>query len=148
MRMILKQLHLGDTTSDTVRKRLRIVCFVPSSPLARRPFERTLPHLCARSDQSPRRPKQDSDIHVSMSRKEYYRADGVRIQHDPHAAGMTEKYGKPGETDAEGFDPYAGLMPDVEIFLCIHEVQHVSSKFNHDHKPFIRANSIWFCLFD
>jgi len=49
----------------------------------------------------------DSDIHVSMSRQEHYRADGVRIQHDPHAPGMAEKYGRPGETDAEGFDPYA-----------------------------------------
>jgi hypothetical protein len=52
--------------------------------------------------------KQDSDIHVSMSRKDNYRADGVRIQHDPYAKGMAEKYGRPGETDAEGFDPYAG----------------------------------------
>jgi hypothetical protein len=33
-----------------------------------------------------------------------YRADGVRIAHDPHAAGMREKYGAPGATDEEGFD--------------------------------------------
>ena len=32
---------------------------------------------------------------------------GVRITHDPFAAGMAEKYGRPGETDNEGFDPYA-----------------------------------------
>merc|ERR1719345_159402 len=38
---------------------------------------------------------------------EYYRADGVRITHDPYAAGMVEKYGMPGKTDTEGFDPYA-----------------------------------------
>ena len=37
-----------------------------------------------------------------------YRHDGVRIVHDPHAPGMAESYGAPGETDAEGFDPYAG----------------------------------------
>jgi len=37
----------------------------------------------------------------------YYRADGVRITHDPYAPGMAEKYGKPGQTDREGFDPYA-----------------------------------------
>ena len=37
---------------------------------------------------------------------EYYRADGVRITHDPNAAGMREKYGAPGATDQEGFDPY------------------------------------------
>jgi len=39
--------------------------------------------------------------------KTYYRADGVRITHDPYAAGMVEKYGLPGKTDNEGFDPYA-----------------------------------------
>lgn len=38
--------------------------------------------------------------------KEYYRRDGVRIQHDPHAPGMASKYGKPGKTDPDGFDPY------------------------------------------
>jgi len=37
---------------------------------------------------------------------EYYRHDGVRITHDPYAPGMAEKYGEPGETDQEGFDPY------------------------------------------
>ena len=52
---------------------------------------------------------QDSDIHVSMSQREHYRADGVRIQHDPYQEGMAEKYGRPGETDQEGFDPYAGI---------------------------------------
>eukprot|EP00933_Yihiella_yeosuensis_P048098 TRINITY_DN4410_c3_g1_i1.p1 TRINITY_DN4410_c3_g1~~TRINITY_DN4410_c3_g1_i1.p1 ORF type:complete len:388 (+),score=66.18 TRINITY_DN4410_c3_g1_i1:117-1166(+) len=36
----------------------------------------------------------------------YYRADGVRITHDPYAPGMAEKYGAPGATDGEGFDPY------------------------------------------
>ena len=38
---------------------------------------------------------------------ERYRADGVRILHDPEAPGMKEKYGKQGETDPDGFDPYA-----------------------------------------
>lgn len=42
-----------------------------------------------------------------MSSSEHYRRDGVRIQHDPHAPGMAAKYGTPGNTDAEGFDPYA-----------------------------------------
>lgn len=32
---------------------------------------------------------------------------GVRITHDPFSPGMAEKYGLPGKTDAEGFDPYA-----------------------------------------
>ena len=39
-----------------------------------------------------------------------YRADGVRIMHDPNAPGMAEKYGEPGSTDAEGFDPYADTV--------------------------------------
>lgn len=39
---------------------------------------------------------------------DYYRqSDGVRITHDPYAPGMAEKYGAPGKTDNEGFDPYA-----------------------------------------
>lgn len=36
-----------------------------------------------------------------------YRHDGVRILHDPYAPNMLEKYGAPGQTDGEGFDPYA-----------------------------------------
>jgi len=36
-----------------------------------------------------------------------YRKDGVRITHDPYQPGMAEKYGMPGKTDNEGFDPYA-----------------------------------------
>jgi hypothetical protein len=39
-----------------------------------------------------------------------YRADGVIIAHDPFAPGMVEKYGAPGATDAEGFDPYADTV--------------------------------------
>jgi hypothetical protein len=35
-----------------------------------------------------------------------FRQDGVRITHDPYAVGMAEKYGTPGNTDHEGFDPY------------------------------------------
>ena len=42
----------------------------------------------------------------SSSSKEYYRHDGVKITFDPYAPGMAEKYGVPGETDNEGFDPY------------------------------------------
>jgi len=39
-----------------------------------------------------------------------YRADGVRIHHDPDAPGMAEKYGDRGQTDPEGFDPYADTV--------------------------------------
>jgi ankyrin repeat protein len=41
---------------------------------------------------------------------EYYRRDGVRITHDPYSPEMAEKYGLPGETDNEGFDPYADTV--------------------------------------
>jgi hypothetical protein len=47
---------------------------------------------------------------MSSSAKElqqHYRHDGVRITHDPYAPGMAAKYGAPGKTDREGFDPYA-----------------------------------------
>jgi len=42
----------------------------------------------------------------SDNNMEHYRKDGVKIDHDPYAKGMAEKYGLPGSTD-EGFDPYA-----------------------------------------
>jgi len=41
---------------------------------------------------------------------EYYRSDGVRIDFDPYASGMAEKYGLKGLTDPEGFDPYADTV--------------------------------------
>jgi len=48
-----------------------------------------------------------SSASAVMSTKDLYRKDGVRITHDPYAPGMMEKYGAPGQTDSEGFDPYA-----------------------------------------
>lgn len=45
--------------------------------------------------------------HVVDAGGNYYRkSDGVRITHDPYSPGMVEKYGAPGQTDNEGFDPY------------------------------------------
>lgn len=41
---------------------------------------------------------------------EYYRKDGVRMDFNPYAEGMAEKYGLPGSTDPEGFDPYADTV--------------------------------------
>ena len=41
---------------------------------------------------------------------EYYRKDGVRMDFNPYAKGMAEKYGLPGSTDPEGFDPYADTV--------------------------------------
>lgn len=48
-----------------------------------------------------------STVQRKSSKMEYYRADGVRITHNPYDPKMMEKYGQPGETDNEGFDPYA-----------------------------------------
>ena len=97
----------------------RLGCFIAGPRLAQhRPATYCASRrLCARRS-IYRSAKQDSDIHVSMSRQEHYRADGVRIQHDPHAPGMAEKYGRPGETDAEGFDPYAGRVCALTANAC------------------------------
>ena len=50
----------------------------------------------------PRAPERP-DVLGDGARGQHYRADGVRITHDPFAAGMAEKYGAVGQTDAEGF---------------------------------------------
>lgn len=42
--------------------------------------------------------------------EQHYRRDGVRITHDPYAPGMADQYGTPGQTDNEGFDPYADTV--------------------------------------
>merc|ERR1719335_714007 len=50
-----------------------------------------------------------SRFHLVLTRfgmAQGYNHCGTRITHDPYAPGMAEKYGKPGETDNEGFDPY------------------------------------------
>ena len=45
-----------------------------------------------------------------IARMSVHRPDGVRITHDPYAPGMAEKYGAPGYTDQDGFDPYADTV--------------------------------------
>jgi len=40
----------------------------------------------------------------------YRRADGLCISYDPYHPDMIEKYGAPGETDDEGFNPYADTV--------------------------------------
>ncbi|EKX52689.1 hypothetical protein GUITHDRAFT_84668 [Guillardia theta CCMP2712] len=47
---------------------------------------------------------------MSANGSQYYRKDGVRIVHDPYSPGMADKYGAPGETDSDGFDPYADTV--------------------------------------
>ena len=49
-------------------------------------------------------------VSASNKAKEYYRADGVRMDFDPYAPGIAEKYGLPGNTDSDGFDPYADTV--------------------------------------
>ncbi len=41
-----------------------------------------------------------------MAKPVRLRPDGVAINYDPYAPGIAEKYGMPGKTDNEGFDPY------------------------------------------
>lgn len=38
----------------------------------------------------------------------YGRSDGIVINYDPYTPEMAQHYGKPGETDDDGFNPYAG----------------------------------------
>ena len=45
-------------------------------------------------------------IPVKNINGEYIRPDGVKMNYDPYSREMIEKYGAPGETDHEGFDPY------------------------------------------
>lgn len=69
-----------------------------------------------------------------------YRSDGVRIDFNPYAKGMAEKYGLPGSTDPEGFDPYADTVGpgiyggsverDVEGNIIIGEQYQ-----NHNNRP-------------
>lgn len=42
----------------------------------------------------------------SVMAREFYRPDGVRMGYDPTAPEMIAKYGAPGATDNEGFDPH------------------------------------------
>ena len=57
---------------------------------------------------NPRFPAVARSLAVEMStQKDLYRADGVRIGYNPYSPEMLEKYGSPGATDSEGFNPYA-----------------------------------------
>merc|ERR1712032_225229 len=61
---------------------------------------------------------------------EHYRADGVRITHDPYAPGMAEKYGMPGKTDQEGFDPYKDTVgPGTSQTVCGGLTSQVETEF-------------------
>jgi len=70
-----------------------------------------------------------------------YRKDGVRITHDPYAPGMAEKYGLPGRTDPEGFDPYADTVGpgiyggSVKRDKTTGEIVIGQQYQNHNHRP-------------
>lgn len=71
---------------------------------------------------------------------EYFRSDGVRITHDPYAPGMAEKYGLPGQTDDEGFDPYADTVgPGIYGGSVERDEQGnvvIGKQYqNHNHRP-------------
>ena len=71
---------------------------------------------------------------------DYYRADGVRITHNPHDPEMVERYGKPGQTDREGFDPYAdsvgpGIYGGVVERDSAGEIVIGGQYQNHNPKP-------------
>ena len=52
------------------------------------------------------------------------RADGVIMNYDPYHPEMMEKYGAPGETDNEGFNPYT--------VRCIVHIQFIRDVSNHN----------------
>jgi len=85
-------------TSGIVRKQLFLLAFsIPA--IQAFPFlsaKRNISNMSATADDS--------------GEGEYYRKDGVKIDFDPYAPGMAEKYGLPGSTDPEGFDPYADTV--------------------------------------
>jgi hypothetical protein len=71
---------------------------------------------------------------------EYFRADGVRITHDPYAPGMADKYGLPGETNPDGFDPYADTVgPGIYGGSIVRNEDGtivIGQQFqNHNHRP-------------
>ena len=48
---------------------------------------------------------------------DHYRADGVRITHDPFHPDMAAKYGKPGETDSEVSVMMVTMMMMIMMFV-------------------------------
>lgn len=75
-----------------------------------------------------------------MSRSDYYRKDGVKITHDPYSPEMAEKYGLPGQTDNEGFDPYAdtvgpGIYGGIVVRDAAGNIVIGSQYQNHNPQP-------------
>lgn len=77
---------------------------------------------------------------MSATAKEYYRADGVKIDFDPYAPGMAEKYGLKGQTDSDGFDPYADTVGPGIYGGCVKRDDNgnvmIGRQYqNHNHRP-------------
>ncbi|KAL3803476.1 hypothetical protein HJC23_014024 [Cyclotella cryptica] len=107
-----------------LRNRRRLVSFAASLLLAHRP--QTTSGLSQ---------------NMSTTNRDLYRHDGVRITHDPYAPGMAEKYGTPGNTDSEGFDPYKDSV-GPGIYGGIVQRRHESGEIvigrqyqNHNPRP-------------
>lgn len=88
--------------------RKELIFLVLSAPSSE-PFTlSTAKHLAFRAVASASSTSSSLSSSNNMSSdKEYYRADGVRMDFDPYAPRMAEKYGLPGATDNDGFDPYS-----------------------------------------
>jgi hypothetical protein len=72
--------------------------------------------------------------------KDFYRKDGVRMDFNPYAPGMAEKYGLEGTTDPEGFDPYADTVgPGIYGGSVKRDAQNevvIGAQYqNHNHRP-------------
>merc|ERR1719343_1252627 len=77
---------------------------------------------------------------LTSEKKDYYRSDGVRITHDPYTPYMIEKYGEPGQTDNEGFDPYrdsvgAGIYGGIVKRDALGKVVIGQQYQNHNPRP-------------
>merc|ERR1719343_8296 len=77
---------------------------------------------------------------ATSEKKDYYRSDGVRITHDPYTPYMIEKYGEPGQTDNEGFDPYrdsvgAGIYGGIVKRDALGKVVIGQQYQNHNPRP-------------
>lgn len=82
----------------------------------------------------------DAAQNSNSNGNEYYRTDGVRIDFDPYAPGMAEKYGIRGNTDPEGFDPYADTVGPGIYGGSVKRDEHgnilIGAQYqDHNHRP-------------
>jgi len=87
-------------------KRKELIFLILSTPSSVLPFTSSSTKHIFRSVAA----QSTTSINNNSMSKEYYRADGVRMDFNPYSSGMAEKYGLPGSTDNDGFDPYADTV--------------------------------------